>query len=520
MKTSSDDLFRLIKSLDSREKTHFKIFSKHGNANYGYLNLFDIINSQEGYYDEEKVKSKLKDKSRIKNLKHIKSRLSEAILKFLEQYHSADSVNAVLRSYIHRIELMSSKRLFRTAKKILAKAEKLAAENYCYDSMGIVLMLKRDITLAEANLSEMRDYPTTLYGKESVNTELLKNLIDYGKLNIQVSSAALTQLPVSEEKRLVLKKLLKDPLLKNKNKALSFPATLLFYDISGGVNFMLNNWKKSYQLYKNVVRLMEQNPALLKSKTEFYITVVRRLLMIMERLGKGKELIHRYTTTKDFFKSHPAKLKSNSLSRLFMQINNNYIHYHLQSFNIKEALSVSEEFLSDIKKQYDTQLFLVFHKNLFLIYFYLNDYHKALQMLNEILNIKETGVRLDIINECKILNIIVHYELGNDDILPSLCKSAIRYFDKHKEDNKVEKILLSFFSNTTHSFNNNKITAQKNASAYGREKVKTFMELKRNLESYKTEMQTNDFDFLSWIDSKIKNRPFAEVVKGKANVEI
>lgn len=76
MKTSSDELFQLIRSLDSREKAYFK--TQAGSDSYS--KLFDIINSIKGDYDERKVKAKLEDRSATKNLKFTNTRLMESIL--------------------------------------------------------------------------------------------------------------------------------------------------------------------------------------------------------------------------------------------------------------------------------------------------------------------------------------------------------------------------------------------------------------------------------------------------------
>ena len=62
MKTPSDDLFTLIKSLDAREKGFFKVYSAKKGANntsLSYLKLFDNIDKLKTY-DEPYLISKLK----------------------------------------------------------------------------------------------------------------------------------------------------------------------------------------------------------------------------------------------------------------------------------------------------------------------------------------------------------------------------------------------------------------------------------------------------------------------------
>ena len=128
----------------------------------------------------------------------------------------------------------------------------------------------------------------------------------------------------------------------------------------------------------------------------------------------------------------------------------------------------------------------------------MNDYHKALQQVNTILNIKDFGIREDIIKELKLLNIIVHYELGNEELLPSLCKSTNRHFEKKGEFTQIEKLLLNFFSNTILKAD----TKQ--------EKKNAFVELKKELAPLLSKKKVYEFDFISWIESKIEGRSFVE----------
>ena len=97
----------------------------------------------------------------------------------------------------------------------------------------------------------------------------------------------------------------------------------------------------------------------------------------------------------------------------------------------------------------------------------------------------------------------MHYELGNEDVLPNLCKSTYRYFEKKGELRQAEKSILNFFSNTIL-----KITT-------GRGKRNAFIELKKELESVMSGEMLDDFDFISWIDSKIQNKSFLEVVRSR-----
>ena len=107
--------------------------------------------------------------------------------------------------------------------------------------------------------------------------------------------------------------------------------------------------------------------------------------------------------------------------------------------------------------------------------------------------------------------LLLHYELGNYEVLSYLAKSAQRYQIKNGNISKYDKLILSYFERKL-----SKITEVK-------EKEKTFINWKMNLSKFpKQSVLYNDtdalFDFISWIESKIQNRPFVQVVKEKRNM--
>ena len=83
MKTPSDELFHLIRSLSPQEKRFFKLYAMRKDVNNNYLILFDTINKLDDY-DERKVKEEFKKKSPIKDFHAVKKYTSEAILRAME----------------------------------------------------------------------------------------------------------------------------------------------------------------------------------------------------------------------------------------------------------------------------------------------------------------------------------------------------------------------------------------------------------------------------------------------------
>jgi hypothetical protein len=126
-KPSSDQLFRLIKSLTTAEKRYFKIFaSRHtiGEKNE-YVNLFDAIDKQENY-NETKLLKLFSNNTFTHSPAIAKSRLFDIILKSLHAYHGDSSVDVELQRLMHSTEILFKKSLYDECRKILHRAKKMA----------------------------------------------------------------------------------------------------------------------------------------------------------------------------------------------------------------------------------------------------------------------------------------------------------------------------------------------------------------------------------------------------------
>lgn len=68
----------------------------------------------------------------------------------------------------------------------------------------------------------------------------------------------------------------------------------------------------------------------------------------------------------------------------------------------------------------------------------MGEYRQALKWLNKIRNVT-TPFRSDIFYDNRTLNMIIPYELGNEDLLPNLIKSANYHSKKHIRSKGVQK---------------------------------------------------------------------------------
>ena len=106
----------------------------------------------------------------------------------------------------------------------------------------------------------------------------------------------------------------------------------------------------------------------------------------------------------------------------------------------------------------------------------------------------------------KIFNLIIHYELGNEDQLPYLMRSTYRFLNKSKRQFKTEGAILRFMQTSL-------FTAKSKKDIVFEELKTDLLKITKNQFEAKV---LDHFDFISWLESKIQNKPFIEILKKKA----
>ena len=176
-----------------------------------------------------------------------------------------------------------------------------------------------------------------------------------------------------------------------------------------------------------------------------------------------------------------------------------------------EIIPQIEAGLDQFKKDISDAYKINFYHNITYLYFGNGDYSQSLQWSNKILNYPNQSVFKDVHSFARILNLIIHYELGNESLLEYLDKSVHRYLDTRNRLYKTETAVVNFFR-----LKLPKLGMQK-------ELIEAFQELKSKIEEITKDpfekKALEYFDFISWLESKIENRPFAEILREKIKLD-
>ena len=494
---ASDDLFRLVKSLQPTEKRYFKLFSSLHKGDKNYIKLFDAIDKQK-IYDEEKIK-KIHSKSPfIKHLPWEKNNLYKLILKSLRTYHSGKSVDSELMDLIRDAEILLKKSLNDQSKKLLVKARKISS---AYEQNFLVPL----ITRLEFRMHDPRTLQQSLE-EDGYIFENLKNTNEYKKILINLVVISVKKNQARDTKDItVLNKIMRSPLLTNEDKALTFESKLYMYQAYMLFFELQLKPHKAYAYRKKTVALLEDNPLQTELFPLGYLIALNNLCIGQIQLKKFKEIPQSLQKIKDLSgKLIPEEMRIKIFIYSSQIESDLYIHtgeFKKGAGLIKGIESGLEEFSGKIQVQFLTVLYF----NIAYLYFGIEEYGKCIKWLNKLFS-ETAATREDIQSAGRIFYLIAHFESDNNYPLEPIIKSTYRYLYKKKRLYRFETIALNYIKKLS------KVN-RKNVSVIFKELERELMILDRS--PFEREVIRSYFDFISWLESKIEKKNFAEIVKEK-----
>jgi tetratricopeptide (TPR) repeat protein len=501
LRSTSNELFNLIKSLSKSEKGYFKKFSAlHtiGKENK-YLKLFDLIDKQT-VYDENKVKHAFEGDSFAKHLHVAKGYLYKIILKSLNQFYYNNTVTLSINNLINSAMILFMKGLLDESWKALLKARVLAHKNEKHESLLQILKLEKKIML-ELNAREYSDKAMEFTDEKKKINKKISDIITFeeesNKIRLLYQSRSMIR---RKEESDEYDKIVNTP-LDEKNPQ-EFESKIYLCHKFINYYMAVSDDQKAYDYAKKLVLIIESNPEYIKEFTNEYVSALNMCLVIMlftMNYDESKKFIQKLNSLKP--------LSSKLQSRIRLIISNFLLTKYIRTGEFEMGLKIIPEIENQLNLlSYEDRKFNEekIDYSLSYIYFGLGDYGKALEYINKILNDKDKSTKIDLLSFAHILNSIIHYELDNMELLPYIIKNTYRFLLRRKKLYKVEREVLNFIRNIP-----DLITKE--------QQIDAFQEIKENIikitkDPYER-IALDYFDFISWLESKIEGKKFSEIVK-------
>ena len=502
----SDDLFLLIKSLTQAEKSFFKVYAR-GKKNHDgetkYVLLFNAINKQKEY-NEQAILIQFKREPFVKQFHVKKHYLFRFILKSLAAFHL--DIEKSANELLHHARILFQKSMFKQCYKILNKTKQICYQNEKFALLLEGLRIERNLKL-RSNLKGVRSLEA-IYKESSLTIEKIRNINEYLMILDDLNNELRNFGQIEVNKR--FESLIRNPMLQKESSALSFRAKVWFNRILAVYYFAKKNYKKSYlnlsknlDLFKNYPSLFKENPAIILNT---HIQLINACL----ELKNYKEAYNRLEDMRNFGQIIPSK----GVETIQVLFDNSYYEIKLilcrETAEYKKGIELQPSITKliqynkpEVPLEYQMEIYYSLAWN----YFGNNEYKNALLWIDKILN-KNKDVREDIHSWARIISLIIYYELGNVEMMEAMVKSSRRYFEGAKLFHKVEKAILTFFWRKILISNSEK------------GKIIDFKEIKAEINTlFRVEKTSNDFDIISWIESKIEKKSFGEIVRSKTKYD-
>jgi tetratricopeptide (TPR) repeat protein len=505
----STELHDLIKSLTKSEKRFFKLHSALQSGPKNYLRIFDAIDKQ-AVYDEDAIKKQFAKETFIKHLPSEKNHLYKLILKALRAFHAESSVSGILKQEIKNIEILYQKTLYSECNKLLHRAKRIARENerfyYWFELLSWEKML-----LEEAYESgEFTKDLDALIEEEREVIEKLRNLaayqILYSKINYVFRSGGYVR---TEEEHAMVEEISDHPLIKGRNTALSRRAATICYYTQGFCHWAKRDWRTSLEKFMRVKQILDENPSIKADLAERYIRTLHYIINAQVELH-DLDGARQNTRLMRSLTEEPGFGGINIETQVFVTSYLSELRLLDRAGDHAKAVAMSGEVIEGMERLGDRlhkEQALEFQWSMACVHFGAGQMNKALFWLNKVLNDNEPTLRQDIFTYARLFNLVVHYELGNFDLLGYIVRSTQRFLGKRQRAHQVETLLMDQI----------KKLARAGEATQRRELFKSLHEqLLVLLKDPNESLVLKYFDVLAWAESHVLGLPFSEVVRRRA----
>lgn len=451
MKTPTQDLFILIKSLTKNEKGYFKKYAQLNSfeKESNYILLFDYIAAQDSY-DEAALKKHFKGEIFLKQLFVVKNYLFNLILKSIRNFESENKVFNRILNTIMDAEILVSKNL---ADKAIDKLNSalLLAQEYEYFSLTIEIESKLDGLKAR---SDQKNEMPQIENKDAFYSQQfnqLKNLIHFESIGSNYSRL------VALHGRNVIQHASKElESLKTQNDSNQYDASssltaqtvflnnkLVYEGLTNKAQFKIKN-------YQSLVEHFNKHPTLIEKRPEGYLNSIYNL-------GLAYNDAKNYTAMKNTAEELKAFLENTTLiyggalnALGYSHVARLMLLYSIASDNYEYGIKQ----IGWIEKGLNSYTFLLKNDNLtgikywlLQLYFLSGNHKSALKLANNILEEKDT-IRKDYMRYTLITILLLHFDKGATDfnyLLKTQFKS-VRFL-------KSEKLLIQFINKNAEAEN-------------------------------------------------------------------
>lgn len=503
----NDALFVLIKSLSKSEKRQFNLYVGRlgGNVDAKFFALFKLLEKQKKYDEKKIIDSGVVSKQQLSNLK---AHLYKQILISLRMNPAHKNIRIQIREQLDFATVLYQKGLYKQSLKLLDKAKNMAIENEEKNIAYEIVELEKVIESQYITRSiDTRSDELTIQAKElsmqNVITSKLSNL------SLQLYGTLLKNGYVKNDEELQrVNSYFNSKLPDYCYETLGFREKLWLYKAHLWHSFLTQDFLQSYKYANKWVDLFKSDSKNIALHPVFYLKGKNYLLeslFFIKHYDKFKEELLLFEKEIEG-KTIPQNNNTEILTFLYYYANKLHLHYLEGSFAEGEYLvDIINDKIVKYKDRLDNHHIVVFYYKIACLYFGIGKHKECIAYLNKIIKAKHIDVAQDLQCFSRILSLIAHYECGLDYDLEQQFKDTYRFLLKMENLQEVQRVLISSIKSL--------------GDVYPHQIKKEFKKIYTQLKVYENHPYEKRaflyLDILSWLESKIENKPVAQVIQDK-----
>jgi len=517
----SVDIFNLVKSLSMSEKRYISMSALAHKSDSTNYKLFRALDSMD-VYDQTQLHKRLKSEALVKNMAVIKQNLHRFIMKSLRGFYSNSNEAISMYELLIEVVIMYDKRNVAEAKRALGKLEKLAKEQHNLDVLNLCYKYERKLNISRltAKSSQELDRFNKMYAEtvKQLQVESYYHGLEDALQEFYLRKGFIRK----KSEQNYVRRFLQNPYMKDVRFAITPYAKEMYYNLKGLCYLLLDQYSEALKNAEAELKLIKKDIANNATRFYHYITIYNNKVEMYMHLHKYKEACGflnelRQLPSVAVKEKWPYKIPAQTLFTLEINCLQMESIIYFTTANFDKALrtyALLEGKTSEMKFGQDGFAIELYTYYNAYTHFILGNFKQTVAYLQRVLKFgKDDNVyREDIYSYSKILQLIAHYEMGDEALSAYLLKSTYRFLVHKERIYPSEEAIISFIRNQLHRnykpemFNDN------------------LMKLKHKLEKI---IQTRYerkileyFDFIAWIDSKIQRKPFIDVMKEKYYVQL
>lgn len=506
----NDALFVLIKSLTKSEKRQFNLYVGRlgGNIDAKFFSLFKFLEKLKAYDEKTIIGSGIVSKQQLSNLK---AHLYKQILISLRLNPAHKNVRIQIREQLDFATVLYQKGLYKQSLKLLEKAKNMALDNeeknIAYEIVELEKVIETQyITRSLSNRADQLSVQAKQLSQQNVIASKLSNL------SLQLYSHLLQNGYVKNEKELqFVNKYFEDRLPKYNYAELGYRERLWLYKANLWYSFLVQDFLQSYKYASKWVSLFKKNNKLIILHPVFYLKGINYLLeasFLVKKVSTFKEELALFETD---IEEKKIPLNTNTELLIFQYLYANKLHLHFLEGTFSEG-----EYLVDIintkidkyKNRLDNHHIVMLYYKIACLYFGMEKNRECIFYLQKIIKSKNLSAAEDLQCFARILNLIAHYECGLDYDLERQFIDTYKFLLKMENLQEVQKVFLESIRDLS--------------DVFPHEIKGEFKKIHAKLEVFENHPYEKRaflyLDILSWLESKIKNKPIALIIKEKTKL--